>query len=41
MEVALIVLLGKEARLSIDASLDEVHRDSGKLDSRAARHGLV
>jgi hypothetical protein len=26
VEVTVIVLLGKEARLSIDASLDEVHR---------------
>jgi hypothetical protein len=34
-----VVLLGKEARLSIDASLDEVHRHSGKMDSRAAWHG--
>jgi hypothetical protein len=39
MEVAVIVLLGKEARLSIDASLNEMHRHSGKMDSRAAWHG--
>jgi hypothetical protein len=39
VEVAVVVLLGKEAGLSIDASLDEVHRYSGKMDSRAAWHG--
>jgi len=41
VEVTVIVLLGKEARLSIDASLDEVHRQSGKMDSRAAWHGWL
>jgi hypothetical protein len=37
----LVLLLAKEARLSIDASLDEVHRQSGKMDSRAAWHGWL
>jgi len=39
MEVTVIVLVGEEARLSIDASLDEVHRYPCKLDSWAAWHG--
>jgi hypothetical protein len=34
-----VVLLGKEARLSIDASLDEVHRHSWNMDSWMAWHG--
>lgn len=41
VEVAVIVLLGEEAGLAIDASLDEVLRNSGKLDARAAGHGLI
>jgi hypothetical protein len=39
MEVAVIVVLGKEARLAIDSALDKVHRYSGKLDSGTAGHG--
>ena len=39
-EVAVAVLLGKEAGLAIDASLHEVLRNIGKLDARAAGHGL-
>lgn len=40
MEVAVAVLVGKEAGLAIDASLHEVLRNIGKLDARAAGHGL-
>jgi hypothetical protein len=41
VEVAVVVLLGKEARLSIDASLNEVQRQSSKMNSWAAWHGLA
>lgn len=36
MEVALIVLFGKEARLAIDAALDDVQRVIGNQDARTA-----
>lgn len=38
MEVALKVLIGKEARLAIDAALDDVQRVIGNQDARAAGH---
>ena len=41
VQVEVEVLLGEEAGLAIDASLDEVVRNVGKLDARAAGHGFI
>jgi len=38
VKIEAVVLLRKETRLAIVASLNQVHRDAGHDDSRAARH---
>ena len=39
MEVAVVVLFGKKARLAIDAALNDVQRHFSELETWAARHG--
>lgn len=41
MEVTVIILLGKKARLPIDASLYEVLRDIRQFDAWTARHQAI
>lgn len=41
VEVAVIVLFGKETRLSIDAALYQVQRITGEFDSGAAGHDVI
>ena len=39
MAIGVIVLLGEEARLAVVAALDDMERESGKMDAWAAGQG--
>ena len=40
MEVTVVVLFGEKAGLAIDAALNDVQRNFGELETRAAWHGF-